>query len=90
MTGTPYPGNKVPPELSINGACKKEGMPVDFFFYQSEEIGKQNAKFCKESRCPLIDLCLEFALATHQRGIWGGTTEEQRSEIRRTRRRKAS
>lgn len=42
--------------------------------------------------CPVQMKCLEFALATHQDyGIWGGTTEEERREIRRGwRRRKAA
>ena len=37
--------------------------------------------------CPVSDLCLEFALQTHQDyGIWGGTTEDERRQIRRARR----
>ena len=34
--------------------------------------------------CPVQTQCLEFALGTHQDyGIWGGTTEEERRQIRR-------
>lgn len=30
--------------------------------------------------CPVIEQCLQFALASHQRnGIWGGTTSHARS-----------
>jgi WhiB family redox-sensing transcriptional regulator len=37
--------------------------------------------------CPVSDLCLEFSLQTHQDyGIWGGTTEDERRQIRRARR----
>jgi WhiB family redox-sensing transcriptional regulator len=36
--------------------------------------------------CPVREDCLEFALATNQdSGIWGGTSEEERRQIRRAR-----
>jgi len=31
--------------------------------------------------CPVKRECLEFALATKARGIWGGTTEQQRQSM---------
>lgn len=34
--------------------------------------------------CPVIDLCLDYALANKLRGIWGGTTEVQRRTLRKT------
>ncbi|MCP3936816.1 MAG: WhiB family transcriptional regulator [Actinomycetia bacterium] len=38
--------------------------------------------------CNARELCLEFALRTNQdAGVWGGTSEEERREIRRARRR---
>jgi WhiB family redox-sensing transcriptional regulator len=44
--------------------------------------------------CDAKDLCLEFALNTNQdSGVWGGTSEEERRQIRRERnasRRRAS
>lgn len=46
------------------------------------------------SDCTVKDLCLEFALKTNQdSGVWGGTSEEERRQIRRERnaaRRRAS
>jgi WhiB family transcriptional regulator, redox-sensing transcriptional regulator len=34
--------------------------------------------------CPVKGDCLQFALLTHQDyGIWGGTTEDERRQIRR-------
>lgn len=37
---------------------------------------------CRE--CLVQDECLEFALTTHQdSGVWGGTSEEERRQIRR-------
>lgn len=36
-------------------------------------------------QCPVIDLCLEYALSQKVRGIWGGTTEVQRKNMLRAR-----
>jgi WhiB family redox-sensing transcriptional regulator len=33
--------------------------------------------------CPVIDECLAFALEHGEVGVWGGTTEVQRREMRR-------
>lgn len=33
--------------------------------------------------CPLIAECLEYAMNTQQIGIWGGTTERQREQLRK-------
>jgi WhiB family redox-sensing transcriptional regulator len=33
--------------------------------------------------CPVRAQCLSFALSTHQHGIWGGTTEDERKRLRR-------
>ena len=38
-------------------------------------------KMCKT--CPYIDPCLEWAVVYHENGVWGGTTENERREIRR-------
>jgi WhiB family transcriptional regulator, redox-sensing transcriptional regulator len=40
--------------------------------------------------CPVREECLEFALTSRQDyGIWGGTTEEERRSLRRSRQRAA-
>jgi WhiB family redox-sensing transcriptional regulator len=40
-------------------------------------------------RCPVIETCLEWSLATAQdAGVWGGRSEEERRELRRDRRRR--
>lgn len=77
----------------INSACKD--LDANLFFPAGETgpaaIQIQQAKaICRN--CEVAEKCLEFALATHQDyGIWGGTTEEERREIRRAwRRRKAA
>lgn len=37
-------------------------------------------------RCPVREECLEFALETNQEaGVWGGTSEDERRQIRRRR-----
>jgi WhiB family redox-sensing transcriptional regulator len=33
--------------------------------------------------CPVISECLEWALRTHQAGVWGGTSEVERRRMRR-------
>ena len=33
--------------------------------------------------CDVKQPCLEYALATNQHGIWGGTSEKQRQRLRR-------
>lgn len=37
------------------------------------------------SQCPLKIECLVYALKTGQQGIWGGTTENDRRQLRRRR-----
>lgn len=40
-------------------------------------------------RCPVIDQCLEWALATNQdSGVWGGMSEDERRALRRSRQRR--
>jgi WhiB family redox-sensing transcriptional regulator len=45
------------------------------------QIAKAKSVCCQ---CPVTTECLEFALETNQdTGIWGGTSEEERRQIRR-------
>ncbi|QBI19182.1 WhiB family transcriptional regulator [Egibacter rhizosphaerae] len=40
-------------------------------------------------RCPVIEECLEWALATNQdAGVWGGMSEDERRALRRNRQRR--
>jgi hypothetical protein len=48
------------------------------------EVGAK--KVCSD--CPYIKECLIFAIETKQIGIWGGTTENERYNLKRTLRRK--
>jgi WhiB family redox-sensing transcriptional regulator len=38
-------------------------------------------KIC--SSCPLSLKCLEYAITSYDLGVWGGTTDQQRTNIRR-------
>ncbi len=60
------------------GACK--GLPQELFFgggQAEEEVAKQTC-----DKCPVRLECLEVALFSNERGIWGGTTDEERTEIK--------
>jgi WhiB family redox-sensing transcriptional regulator len=67
------------------GACND--LDTNLFFPAGETgpaaVQIQQAKaICRA--CPVASKCLEFALVTHQDyGIWGGTTEDERRQIRR-------
>lgn len=72
-------------EWQLEGACYK--MPSDVFFHPEFERGnlrrsrEKNAKsIC--AKCNVVDRCGAFALATKQAyGIWGGLSEEDRTQI---------
>jgi hypothetical protein len=44
---------------------------------------KEAKAICAE--CPYKSRCLEYALKNYEIGIWGGTTDSQRTAIRRSR-----
>ena len=89
-TATPLPTDtqrRTPAHEPVNGpaawklrsACR--GMETDIFY---PEHGKSNAtaKAVCES-CTVQDQCLDAALARPERhGIWGGTTERERRDMR--------
>lgn len=55
--------------------------------YTSAEAEAEQATKCYSMRCPVIDECLNFALATEQtRGVWGGeafSDDQRRRELRK-------
>jgi len=55
-------------------------------FFPSDSAGVEIAqRACVE--CPVRAECLEYALVNHiEHGVWGGTSERERSRIRRQRR----
>jgi WhiB family redox-sensing transcriptional regulator len=65
-------------------ACANKG-PDSWF---SEVHPVEALRVCSE--CPVRDACLDYALSTNQEhGIWGGLTQEERKNVRRSRRRSA-
>lgn len=49
---------------------------------QAEE-SRQAKRVC--AKCPVAAQCLEWALANDETGIWAGTTDRDRKQLRRTR-----
>lgn len=50
-----------------------------FFPLAGRSINKAKS-FCSD--CPVIKECLEYALTSGEHGIWGGTNEKEREDIR--------
>lgn len=65
----------------VRGDCRHAG--VDMF--PTTTTGEARAKsIC--ARCPVVDACLDYAMACHiDDGVWGGTTEVERRRLRRRR-----
>lgn len=66
------------------GRASCSGKSPDVFF-PSDGVGVLLAqKICAD--CPVIDECLEYALANHiSHGVWGGASERQRRRLQRRR-----
>jgi WhiB family redox-sensing transcriptional regulator len=65
-------------------ACR--GSPVDFVPPpprpgRTSAAEEEALAVCR--LCPVVDECLAFALEHGETGVWGGTTEAQRREMRR-------
>lgn len=70
------------PEWMMFGACTRDEIDPDLFFpWADEDTRVPKAKAICAS-CTVAADCLEFAMSTYQVGIWGGTTETERREIR--------
>lgn len=53
----------------------------DWFFDYEKHQGKERKSYCND--CPVIAQCLDYALNVKVMGIWGGTTLDERDEIRK-------
>lgn len=51
------------------------------FFPESGGTGHEAKSICR--RCEVRASCLDHALDHHEAGIWGGTTEPERAQMRR-------
>lgn len=57
------------------------GMRTTLFFPESNKPGESHSARSACASCPVADPCLAYALAHGERGIWGGTSEEQRRKM---------
>lgn len=64
----------------LNGACVDQN--PEWWFVTPGDLRVLDAiRICKT--CPIRERCLEYALTTDSAwGIWGGTTEKQRKQIK--------
>jgi Transcription factor WhiB len=52
----------------------------DFYPPTGKAVSKEVKDMCK--RCPVKNECLEHGLYHEENGYWGGTTEQERKELR--------
>lgn len=64
------------------------GIDVNIFYLDDKARGDEKKaqeqaakKICVG--CPVINECLESALAHNELGVWGGTTEDERKKMKR-------
>lgn len=70
------------PDWFERAECR--GVDPDLFFPKAGESYQQAQRVCRE--CPVRAQCLEYALDNCERfGVWGGLTERERRQLRRTR-----
>jgi len=87
---------KLPPpvaeswEWQIHAACRD--VDGSLFFHPDNERGEAREnrlaaakRVCRQ--CPVREQCLQYAVESGERhGIWGGLAEDERVQMRRTRR----
>ncbi|WP_226360882.1 WhiB family transcriptional regulator [Pseudonocardia sp. ICBG1142] len=76
----PGPVIPVPVELSSHPGRHCLGADTEVFFPVSELGVLQARLVC--TGCPVRVACREWATATGQHGVWGGTTREERAAQR--------
>jgi WhiB family transcriptional regulator, redox-sensing transcriptional regulator len=64
-------------------ACRSGELPTAAFFPGRGESGEAAKAVC--AGCPVRQPCLDFAVATNQPGVWGGTSDRERRQMRRGR-----
>lgn len=66
------------------GLCA-EGTAPDLWFPDNNRSLDPGTRFAKAvcTDCPVRSPCLNYALATSQTGIWGGTTDRERRLMRK-------
>jgi hypothetical protein len=62
----------------LRAACFTKGVSTDTFFPE-DNTGHIGKKSCKE--CPVKGLCMTYAIAHEEYGIWGGTYRNERDRL---------
>lgn len=60
------------------GLCRNHDRSI--FFSESRYVKELAKKICNE--CPITETCLEHAIKNNEVGVWGGTTESERSRLK--------
>lgn len=73
--------------LPLFDGAECAGMDTEIFFYgDSGRYSAYKVRLAKSicNKCPIIEMCRDFAMGLPGiHGIWGGTTEYERQELRR-------
>jgi WhiB family redox-sensing transcriptional regulator len=69
------------PAWQAQALCAQTG--ADFFFPEPGSSVREAKRIC--GMCEMRPACLEYALTNDERfGVWGGLSEKERLELRRT------
>ena len=67
------------PEPWMENAVCRQTDP-ELWFPELGSSGRVAKQICQQ--CPVLEQCLAYALEHQERGIWGGTSEKQRQQLR--------
>lgn len=84
--GKKISGTKAP---DFDGTQPCTSIDLELFFPTTREEELESLGFIRPlcNSCAFVAPCLEWALANRERGIWAGTTDDQRRSILRKRNR---
>ena len=70
----------------LRGLCNGTSVPDLWFPEHAGRGADPRVKMAKAicASCPVRLPCLDYALSRGERGIWGGTTEDERRLLRKT------
>ena len=78
---------RVRPDWMLKAACR--GSDPSLWIIERGDSAVEAKSIC--ATCPVIDECLNYALANNERlGVWGGTCERERRRIRSRMRKEAA
>ncbi len=69
---------ELPRELTSGGKCA--GADINLFFSENLADINQAREICIS--CPLMSACLDYATFAEEFGVWGGTTQGERKQLR--------